>query len=189
MEFNKDIDQRTGWPDELQCLLKQFPRDSWKRDATPMARFWIDKHDYFRRQCAELQSASDDYREQRSTPKEFGLRVTARLQTFISHLHGHHQIEDMHYFPSFRAADKRLSKGFDVLAADHELLHQGIVTSIENVNAFVELFRSPQEHSLDEQRRLGDRFVESSELLYRRLARHLEDEEDLIIPLMIMQGQ
>ncbi len=189
MEFEKDIDQRTGWPDELQILLKQYPRASWQRQATPLARFWIERHDYFRQQCSVLQAAADDYRDQRSTPKEFGLQIVPQLQSFISHLHGHHQIEDKHYFPAFRAADQRLTRGFDVLAEDHELLHEGIVTNIERVNAFVDTYREPGASSLDDQRHAADRFVETSELLYRRLVRHLDDEEDLIIPLMIARGE
>ncbi len=189
MEFDKNIDQRTGWPDELRVLLKQYPRESWQQQATPLARFWIERHNYFRQQCSALQAATDDYREQRSTPKEFGLWVVPQLHGFVSHLSGHHQIEDMHYFPAFRAADQRLAPGFDVLAEDHELLHEGIVTNIERVNAFIDTVRGPGENSLDDQRHTGDRFVETSELLYRRLVRHLDDEEDLIIPLMLAQGQ
>lgn len=189
MEFEQDIDQRTGWPDELQVLLKQYPRDTWQQQATPMARFWLDKHNYFRQQKSALQEANDDYREQRSTPEEFGIRVVPRLQNFLSHLQGHHQIEDEHYFPTFRAADQRLARGFDVLAKDHELVHEGIVTIVKRVNDFIETYRGPDEQALDEQRRRGDLFVESSELLYRRLIRHLDDEEDLIIPLMLLQGQ
>ncbi len=188
MDFDRDIDHRTGWPDELRILLKRYPRESWQQQATPLARFWIDKHNYFRQQCSALQSAADDYREQRTTPREFGLWVAPRARNFVSHLQGHHQIEDMHYFPAFRAADQRLASGFDVLAEDHELLHEGIVTNIERLNAFVGTLRGPEEISLDDQRRAGDHYAEASELVCKRLIRHLDDEEDLIIPLMLAQG-
>ncbi len=136
-----------------------------------------------------LQAAANDYREQLSTPRKFGLSIAPRVQGFISQLHGHHQIEDAHYFPAFRAADQRLARGFDVLADDHELLHEGMVTNIRTINKLVDIVREPGESSIDEKRRAADSFVECSELLYRRLARHLDDEEDLIIPLMLAQAQ
>jgi hemerythrin-like domain-containing protein len=189
MEFDHNIDQRSGWPDELQVLLKQFPRESWRQRASPLARFWIEKHNYFRQECSLLQAATNDYREQRVTPKEFGLSVTPLLQSFISHLHGHHQIEDMHYFPAFRAADQRLAHGFEVLTEDHELLHEGIINNIRKLSAFIETYTGAHDSSPEAQRKTGDRFVETSELLYCRLGRHLDDEEDLIIPLMFAQGE
>ena len=42
-----------------------------------------------------------------------------RLQTLLGNLHGHHQIEDHHYFPVFRQAEPRLAAGFGLLANDH----------------------------------------------------------------------
>ena len=38
-----------------------------------------------------------------------------RLQFFLQQLNAHHQIEDLHYFPVFQAAEARLAHGFDVL--------------------------------------------------------------------------
>jgi hypothetical protein len=37
-------------------------------------------------------------------------------------LHGHHQIEDHHYFPLLRQKDARIERGFDLLDADHHAL-------------------------------------------------------------------
>jgi len=156
---------------------------------TPMAQFWLDRHDYFRSQCLALHTATHGYRERSGTPAEFGRSVTPRMQEFLSHLNGHHQIEDHHYFPAFRAADLRLAHGFDVLARDHKLLHEGIGTIIETANAFIKTFTKPGQKTSGEQRPAGDRFVDASELLCRRVVRHLEDEEDLIIPLMLAQSE
>ena len=180
-----NLDQRSGWPEELRVLLKTYPRDTWRASSSPIAQFWLDKHDYFRHQCIALQSATTDFREQRSTPTVFGTWLAPHLQGFVSQLHGHHQIEDHHYFPTFRAAEKRLTRGFDVLAQDHELLHQGIVNIIESVNEFLLTIHDGQVRDLDTQRLAGDRFSDTSEIVYRRLLRHLDDEEDLIIPLML----
>jgi hemerythrin-like domain-containing protein len=182
-----DIDRRSGWPDELRVLLNEYPRETWRTRRSALAEFWLDKHDFFRRHTEALRGAADDYREQRRTPPEFGAWVAPRLQSYISHLHGHHQIEDFHYFPAFRAAEARLASGFDVLASDHDLLHQGIVELVEAINAFIATFGQADVPDADAQRYAGDRFVDAGELLYKRLLRHLDDEEDLIIPVMLKQ--
>jgi iron-sulfur cluster repair protein YtfE (RIC family) len=182
------IDERTGWPDELRVLLKQYPRDSWPSTRSAMARFWIDKHNYLRHQSAALVAANSEYRNERASATQFGAWVAPRLQGFLAELHGHHQIEDHHYFPAFRTAEPRLTKGFDVLARDHELLHQGIVEIVETINAFIETIRDESDDSNeDAQRVAADRYVAASEAMHNRLGRHLEDEEDLIIPLMIQR--
>jgi hypothetical protein len=183
------LDQRAGWPPELRVLLERYPRETWSQSASPLAQFWLDKHDAFRRYGQMLVAAADDYREGRTAPAELAAWSVPRLQGFLGGLHGHHQIEDFHYFPAFRAAESRLAAGFDVLANDHELLHRGIVDVVETVNAFVAAIREgPSEHA-DAQRETADRYARSCELLYRRLCRHLDDEEDLIIPVMLDRGE
>jgi hemerythrin-like domain-containing protein len=188
VKFDTDIDRRTGWPDELRVLLVKYPRQSWQQTATPLAQFWLDRHDFFRGECSVLESAANEYNEQRILPADLAARVARRLQPFLLHLRGHHQLEDYHYFPMFRAADKRLNFGFDVLAADHELLHEDIAIITETMNALINTIRGPGEHWSDEQRRAGDSFVAASECVCHRLSRHLEDEEDLIIPILLAHG-
>jgi hemerythrin-like domain-containing protein len=185
IEFESNIDRRTGWPAELRILLTEFPRDLWQQSASPLARFWIDRHQHFRMQSSALRSATDDYRERRSAPKEFADRVAPRLQNFLSQLQGHHQIEDLHYFPAFRAADRRLNAGFDVLADDHKLLHEDIVTIVQAMTAFIGTLRESGRSMENDRRQAADSFVDAFDPLYRRLDRHLDDEEDLIIPLML----
>ena len=56
-------------------------------------------------------------------PAEFARQFAPRLQFILDQLNVHHQIEDFHYFPIFRAADARLAIGFDVLEGDHHHIH------------------------------------------------------------------
>jgi hypothetical protein len=178
-----DIDQRSGWPEELCALLREYPRESWRRNMTPMAQFWIDKHNDFRSQCATLKTAADDFRQKSDDAATFASYVVPRTRLLLSLLHGHHQVEDFHYFPAFRAADHRLGPGFDTLAKDHELLHESGLTLVEALNGFVESIRG--EMSSDELRRAADTYIEACNLLCSRVVRHLDDEEDLVIPLML----
>lgn len=188
--MSSDIDQRTGWPEELCVVLKDYPRDTWSDTRSAMARFWIEKHNYLRRQSAALKAAGDEYRAEGADASRFCGWLGPRLQGFLAELHGHHQIEDFHYFPAFRSAEPRLGEGFDVLNRDHELIHAGIVCI---VGAFNELVATIGPDGTGRQggggqdagRRAADRYVEAGRLLHDRLERHLADEEDLIIPLMI----
>jgi iron-sulfur cluster repair protein YtfE (RIC family) len=191
---NSHIDERGALPRDLCVLLETHPRDTWASARSPLAQFWIEKHNYLRRQSAALMSANADYRNERSSAGQFGSIIAPRLQGFLAELHGHHQIEDFHYFPSFRATDARLGPGLDVLAKDHELLHEGILGIVEAVNAFITTIREETaattntQRLADAQRLAADRYIAASEQMHARLERHLEDEEDLIIPLMLARG-
>lgn len=184
--MTSDIDQRGGWPDDLCVVLEEYPRETWPDTRSAMARFWIDKHNYLRRQSDALQNANDEYRSERVDAARFGAFVAPRLQGFLAELHGHHQVEDFHYFPAFRSAEPRLAAGFDVLARDHELIHQGIAGVVESINAFLSAIGAETTAS-DAGRMAADRYIAAGRLLHDRLARHLADEEDLIIPLMIRE--
>lgn len=184
---NLNLDQRSGLPEEMRFLLQQHPRDTWRNSRSALAQFWVDKHAHMKRQSVALMGANADYREQRMSAVDFGTAIAPRLQGFLAELHGHHQIEDFHYFPAFRNAEPRLGPGFDVLARDHELLHKGIMDIVEAVNAFITTIRDDATADADAQRHAADRYVRASELMHARLERHLADEEDLIIPLMLVQ--
>jgi iron-sulfur cluster repair protein YtfE (RIC family) len=183
-----DIDTRTGWPEELRTLLNRFPRESWRRNGNSMTEFWLDKHNYFRQQASAMSEMAKDLRNDRIEPAEFAGWLAPRLQAFLSSLHGHHQIEDFHYFPAFREAESSLAPGFDVLAADHELMHKAISDIVEKTNAFLTTLSDESASARDAQKRAADKYIETSELAFGRLVRHLSDEEDLIIPIMLDRG-
>ena len=180
-----DIDTRAGWPEELRTLLERYPRDTWRSNGNEMTQFWLDKHDYFRHQAAAMSEMSGRLRDDRVQPAEFAGWLVPRLQAFLGGLHGHHQIEDFHYFPAFREAEKSLAPGFDVLGSDHELMHRAIAEIVEKTNAFIQTLNDESPAGRDAQKRAADRYIETSELAFRRLVRHLSDEEDLIIPIML----
>jgi len=182
-----NLDTRSGWPDDLCVLLKEHPRSVWRTHGSALTEFWLYQHDAFRRQCAALQAATDDYRQGRKPADELCSWIAPRLQEFFGHLHGHHQVEDFHYFPALRIVDQRLAAGFDTLARDHAVIHTGADALFAAIHEFMAIVRhSPPTN--DSQRHAGDRYVAASETLYSQLLRHLEDEEDLVIPVMLAQG-
>ena len=183
-----ELDKRPGLPSDLHVLLLEHPRDAWQSARSPLADFWVQKHAHIKRQSAALMQANVEFREGRISAVRFGTAIAPPLQGFLGELHGHHQIEDFHYFPAFRRAEPRLDRGFDVLAADHEQLHAGILAIVEAVNTFIATIRDETAADTDAQKIAADAYITASELMHRRLDRHLTDEEDLIIPVMLAHG-
>jgi hypothetical protein len=181
------LDAREAWPPELRPLLEKYPREVWQGHANlgETARFWLERHQGFRELGASLRHATSEFREDRLAADEFRRFFVPRLQFFLQSLEGHHQIEDLHYFPVFRAAEPRLVTGFDVLENDHEAIHADILRVVDAANALLGKIESDS----DTRRRATELYAGESEHLLKSLARHLDDEEDLIVPVILDQGE
>jgi hemerythrin-like domain-containing protein len=179
--------RRSGWPEDLRVLVGRYPREQW--DTHPnlgeMARFWLSRHAMFRELSSAIEQLAALLRAGRLPPEEFARQFVPRLQFMLDQLNVHHQIEDLHYFPIFRAADDRLARGFDVLEGDHHHIHGDMALAAETANA---LLRSLQD-SDDTMRRCGDNYADASAVFLRGLVRHLDDEEDLIVPLILDRSE
>lgn len=179
--------RRSGWPEDLRVLVARYPREQW--DAHPnlgeMARFWLSRHAMFRELSTAIEQIAAPFRAGRIPPQEFAHQFVPRLQFMLDQLNVHHQIEDLHYFPIFRAADERLSRGFDVLEGDHHHIHADMARTAETANALL--------HSLqgggDTMVRCSDDYADASGVLLKGLVRHLDDEEDLIVPLILDRSE
>ncbi len=182
-----DLDQRSGWPDDLKLLSARYPRDVWQSHANlgELARFWLHIHDGFRRSSLALAQGSAEFREGRMAPEAYRQWFRPRLSTFLGHLEGHHNIEDHQFFPVFGRAEPRLLRGFEVLESDHENIHAAMETTFAAANAFL---RAP-DSDRDAMLRAGAAYADAGGALLRKLGRHLEDEEDLIIPLILDRGE
>lgn len=183
-----DLEDRTGWPDELRFLLDRYPRRGWPTHANlgALARVWLDIHDGFRKFGGTLAAATVELNEGRVTPERFRTWFGPRLRMFLSHLNGHHQIEDLHYFPLLgAAAEPRLIRGFEVLDKDHHVIHAAMDRLAETANTFLRIEPGDAERL----RRMGDDYAAASDRLLRLLDRHLDDEEDLIVPLILDRGE
>jgi hypothetical protein len=182
-----DLTSRHGWPEELQFLLKQHPRETWPGHVNlgRLVRFWLDIHNGFRGYATMLKDSAGEFREGLVTPVRFRAEFAPRLQVFLSHLEGHHQIEDFQFFPLFSAAEPRLIRGFEVLETDHGVIHAEMDRLVETANGFLQ---TPAGDG-DKMRYAGDAFADSGDRLIRILDRHLGDEEDLIVPLILERSE
>ncbi|NGN39572.1 hemerythrin domain-containing protein [Mesorhizobium sp. CGMCC 1.15528] len=185
-EIRTELEHRAGLPEDLRWLAEKYPREDWQAHVNigGMANMWLQRHDMFRELGGVLTNVIADYREGKTTAPQFAQFFAPRLNFFLGQLDGHHRIEDEHYFPVFANAEKRLKRGFDILDADHHIIHDGLERNAETANAFL---RALQETD-DKQRFAADAYADENTRLVAMLTRHLADEEDLIIPLILDRG-
>lgn len=179
--------RRSGWPEDLRVLIARYPREQWEGHANlgEMARFWLSRHAMFRELTTMIAAIEAQFREGALSPAEFPRQLVPRLQFLLQQLGVHHQIEDLHYFPIFRAAEERLARGFDVLESDHHAIHADMDRTAETANALLRALTG----EADALRRCGDAYAAASGALLKGLIRHLDDEEDLIVPLILDRGE
>ncbi len=185
---NLGLASRSGWPDDLRVLVTRYPREQWDGHANlgSMARFWLSRHAMFRELAGMIDVIMSQFRSGELPAADFPRQLVPRLQFMLEQLNTHHQIEDQHYFPIFRAADDRLARGFDVLEGDHHAIHDDMGKTAETANA---LLRALQASDTDDLTRCGDAYAAASGGLIKGLIRHLDDEEDLIVPLILDRGE
>uniref|UniRef100_UPI003BACABAF hemerythrin domain-containing protein n=1 Tax=Stappia sp. TaxID=1870903 RepID=UPI003BACABAF len=188
MPHPTDLDTRPGLPEDQRFLLEVHPRETWAGhdNLGGLMRFWLSRHDGFREMGAGLDSLISDFGEGNVAAPDLAPLLVPRLQVFLGELHHHHLIEDHHYFPVFVAAENRMARGFELLENDHEVIHARIEAVAESANA---LLRDLQAADPDRIRRAADAYAGESGRLISGLMRHLGDEEDLIVPLVLERGE
>jgi len=181
------LSARAGWPEPLRFLAERYPREVWPGHANlgAMAQFWLDRHGMFRELGAALQAGTAELREGSIAADRFQGWFTRRLSFFLQQLQGHHWIEDAHYFPALAAAEPRLARGFEVLGNDHGAIEEMIHASVGAANALLEALAGDE----DGARRAAAAYGETGDALLAGLLRHLGDEEDLIVPLILDRGE
>jgi hypothetical protein len=176
-----DPEQTAPWAREVRARLERRPRTSWRDDPTHGARFWLEIHDGFRRESRGLVALLAEHRSGRRAAAELAVVSAPRLTGMVAALRNHHEIEDFEYFPAFRALEPKLGPGFDVLANDHARLQRQVD---EAVAALSELLAAAARDAAGTPQ-VTERYASRTDELCRTLARHLDDEEDLIIPLLL----
>ena len=164
-------------------LLGAYPREGWARhpDLGGLGRFWLHKHDSFRSLGGRLKELGSDFLDDKEDVQETHSKLLYPLNEYISNLHGHHSIEDQHYFPLFKRVEPRLKKGFTLLEGDHDVVHETITRIVDDWQRIAKRKDDPQ----------FDTKAKTTELIgtirgfIDNVDTHLTDEEDLVIPLLI----
>lgn len=178
MDDALDLKNRDGLPEALRALVDDFPRDAWQAhpNFAGLVAFWLDRHVMFRRLCEALRTDAEGAVDGLVSSEQWAPRLSRFGGMLVQQLHGHHQIEDMHYFPLLSRKESALQRGFDILDRDHHAMDGLLDRFTRSANAVLQgqaeagVFRED---------------VLSFEAL---LQRHLEDEEDLIVPVILKHG-
>jgi iron-sulfur cluster repair protein YtfE (RIC family) len=181
------LGDRAGLPDELAFLRGDYPRGGWRAHANfgQLADFWLHIHATLRNEGSEVLRVVEAFRTREIDGPAFQRAFVPRLNGFLQHLDQHHRIEDQAYFPKFRQLDARLVVGFDLLEADHALIHERLVQTVEQARGLLNALATGTEA----QSRAAESFSGEVEELVRLLEQHLADEEDLVIPAMLKHGE
>lgn len=173
--------------EDLRLLLRRHPRETWAGHANlgELARFWLQRHAMFRELDGMIREGTAAALERKVDEVDFKPWLRRHLGLAVWQLEEHHQVEDLHYFPVFRNAEPRLLPGFEILERDHDALHRALEELVGRANA---VLRREAGEGVDWRSDLA-RYHETQAGLGRELRRHLDDEEDLVIPLILEQGE
>ncbi|PJJ86295.1 hemerythrin HHE cation binding domain-containing protein [Brevirhabdus pacifica] len=195
---------RDGLPDALRTLLADYPREAWEQHPqfTGLVQFWLERHMMFR-QLEELMGRDLQAVLERQADPAISARRLGRFGgMLVQQLNGHHQIEDLHYFPLLTELEPRLERGFEMLERDHDALDGLLAEFAREANSAIVAMAGhgslpvhgpggsgPQgdarEGALDDPRPAVDRFASQLESFRSLLERHLLDEEDLVVPVIL----
>jgi hemerythrin-like domain-containing protein len=177
------LEARAGLPPALRVLLSEWPREGWaaSRHFHPLASMWLDRHLGFRRMLGLMRTDAEALLDRRIDPAAWAPRLSRLGSHFVSDLHGHHGIEDDHYFPLLAARDARLLDGFALLDRDHQALDGHLAAFVTEANAAL---GADGADLIDAGGRLHGNLLR----LETFLDRHLTDEEELIVPVILRDG-
>ena len=175
------LDTRPGLPDSLRLLLPLFPRPDWPQHPNfdGLVAYWLDRHLSFRDLTARMTRDTQALLDQRVAPESYANTLARLGSHFLQDLHGHHTIEDAHFFPRLTLLEPRLTRGFDMLEADHHA-----------IDAHLHAFATAANAVLTDPATLtaAAGFATNLAALTTLLDRHLTDEEDLIVPVILSHG-
>ena len=170
-------------PVEMHALLRSYPRDSW--DANPhfkeATKNWLGAHQMFGRVANLLRTETERYLDRNRAPEDFAARLSYYGDALVRNLHGHHGWEDHSYFPELSAADPRFDAGLEILETDHAAL-DGVLDRFTRVaNRTIQLIQLDEKAAYDEAGALHT----EAEMIETFLTRHLSDEEELAVPIIL----
>ena len=178
---NLDLSKRNFLPREFKAFLADYPRKDWVNHSKfpDFAEFWLQRHEMFRELSAHLILLSKLTLNKEIDEDEYH-KETRRYSSFIlQQLHLHHKMEDNYFFPGIAKYNKKLNVAIELLETDHTKI-SALVNSYMNIlNRCV----TPKETLI-----YADNILECQRKFNKGLKRHLEDEEDIIVPAALHYG-
>jgi iron-sulfur cluster repair protein YtfE (RIC family) len=170
-------------PYEMQSLLRSYPRDTWQAHPgfKEKTRHWLGAHRMFRQLSASIRKDTEAFLDHNQDAQEYGARLSYRGAALVNNLHGHHSWEDHSYFPELSKADPRFDAGLEILEKDHEHLDIVLESFTRNANRTLQLMQLDEQSAFEEAAKLH----QNSQIIEAFLERHLSDEEELAVPIIL----
>lgn len=177
---DRSLAKRAGLPAEFRLILADYPRGGWPyhRDFNGLAAFWLERHLGFRQMMRQLQGDAEALIDGKLAAEAYAGRLSRLGSRFLGDLVGHHQIEDDAYFPKLARLEPRIARGFAMLDGDHHALHALIDRFVAGANAVLGKQGAGQRDAVG-------RFRSDLVTFAAMLDRHLTDEEDLVLPVVL----
>lgn len=135
----------------------------------------------FRRLAELVRLDAEAFLEKEVEPEKYAGRLSYYGNALVGNLHGHHGWEDHSYFPELSAADPRFDAGLEVLEADHAELDRVLDSYTKTANRALKLLQLDEAQAREEVGTLHG----TSEIIEAFLKRHLSDEEELAVPIIL----
>lgn len=181
------LDARVALPEDYAFLLTDNPRPSW--DGHPnngeWCQFWLARHAMFREFGEGLTDACEKLANAQVEPQGFHDWFMPRASFFLGELDTHHKVEEYHYFPLLAQADPRMEKGIALLEGDHTVIHDLLRGAYDTIVALDAAIQDKPDDVIG----LLPRMRDDLEKLDKGLQRHLNDEEDLVVPLILDRSE
>ncbi|WP_372633281.1 hemerythrin domain-containing protein [Alcanivorax jadensis] len=173
-------------PEDIRERLYGPAREQWRDHPHYLisnARALQRNHRNLKRQARQYHGALTHFLElgEADRKTETNRRLLTTIgnhgHNLLKNLHSHHGFEDSSVFPVLRQHHPRLAAGFDVLEQDHLVLDALLDDIDQQLNHFPALATDPRK--LD----IAHRQAADLEAL---LHRHMDDEEDIIVPIYLL---
>lgn len=170
-------------PQDMRFLLDTYPRDAW--NAHPgfkeKTRHWLGAHQMFRRVAERIRLDAEGLLNKDMALDDYAGRLSHFGGNLVANLHGHHGWEDHSYFPELSAADARFDAGLAVLEQDHADLDKVLDGFTRTANRVIKLSELDAVQAYEE----AGKVHETSVTIEAFLKRHLSDEEELAVPIIL----
>ncbi len=176
---------RPGLPDALRVLVERYPRGGWEPHPAfdGLTRFWLDRHLMFRAAQARLIGDTRGFLDHARDPRRFAAELNRLAGFFVGELHAHHNVEDVHYFPLLACKEPRLERGFALLDADHHAIDPELQALAQQTQAVLAALGRGEAAGAE-----AGILLATLERLARLLDRHLTDEEEIVVPVILHHG-
>lgn len=173
----------TDMPAEMGVLLHDYPRDEWAANPhfAKSTRQWMRAHEKFRVLADHLHDQTEGFLERSRDPEGFADHLGRYGTALVRNLHGHHHFEDREFFPELSAADPRFDAGLEILEKDHAALDRVLDGFSRTGSRVIKLVQLDEAAARDE----AGQLVTQTAAIRAFLARHLGDEEDLAVPVIL----